>query len=146
MTNNWKIILAVAAFFAVFGRAQQIPMGEATGFKSVEYFPPPHSQLAKSKVSGAKAQQMAGEQFLITKLTLETYDKSGKLQYLVTAPQCFYNPIDGTANSPGEIHVRTGDGAMQVDGKGFLWRRNDSSITISNDVRTIFEKFPAVTK
>jgi hypothetical protein len=147
VTNNWKTILAAGTFFlALFGRAQQIPMGEATDFKSVEYFPPPHVQQVKSRVSGAKAQQLPGNQFLITKLTLDTYSESGKLQYVITAPQCFYDPINGTACSPGEIHVRTGDDGMRVDGKGFLWRRSDSSINISNDVHTVFEKIPAMTQ
>jgi len=145
VTNNWKTILAAGAFFlaAVFGRSQQIPM-QAKVFKSVEYFPPPHAQQVKSRVSGATAQQLSGNQFLITELTLEMYDENGDLQFVITAPQCFFDPFHGEANSPGELHVHTGDNTMRVDGKGFLWRRSDSSITISNNVQTVFEKFPAV--
>jgi len=40
----------------------------------------------------------------------------------------------------GRLKLRTGDGNYRVTGEGFLWRQNDSSLTISNNVRTVIER------
>jgi hypothetical protein len=43
------------------------------------------------------------------------------------------------ANSPGHLQLQAGDGKFHVEGEGFLWRQNDSFLTISNNVRTVIE-------
>ena len=35
--------------------------------------------------------------------------------------------------------LQTGDGKFRVEGDGFLWRQNDSFLTISNHVHTVIE-------
>jgi hypothetical protein len=35
--------------------------------------------------------------------------------------------------------VRSGDGTMNIDGEGFLWRQNDSLFIISNRVETVIQ-------
>jgi len=127
------------------GRAQQIPVGgNATDFSSVQYYQPPHEQQIKSRMSGAEADPIEGGLLLIRQLKLEAFNEKGELQFVVTAPQCIYDPMKGLATSTGELHMRTGDSQVQVDGKGFLWRQASSLLTISNQVQTVIEKAGAV--
>ena len=76
-------------------------------------------------------------------MKIETFDVNGKLQLVANAPECIYDPINGIASSPGEVHMQTGDGQVQIDGKGFLWRQSDAFLTISNQVQTVIEKTTA---
>ena len=55
------------------------------------------------------------------------------------APQCVYAPLDGVANSAGHMELRSGDGRFRVDGDGFLWQQNESSLNISNHVHTLIK-------
>ena len=143
MINDRTIIIAAILFFlaAASGRTQQIPVGgNATDFSSVEYFQAPHQRQIKSRMSGAEAEPMEGGRLLIRQLKLEAFDENGRLQFTVTAPECIYDPMKGVANSTGELHMRTGDEQVQVDGKGFLWRQASSLLTISNQVQTVIER------
>lgn len=147
MINDRTIIItAILVFLAVLsGRAQQIPVGgNATDFSSVQYYQPPHEQQIKSRMSGAEADPIEGGLLLIRQLKLEAFNEKGELQFVVTAPQCIYDPTKGLATSTGELHMRTGDSQVQVDGKGFLWRQASSLLTISNQVQTVIEKAGAV--
>ena len=55
------------------------------------------------------------------------------------APECVYDTLNGVANSPGHLQLRTGDGNFRVEGDGFLWRQDDALLTISNHVHTVIE-------
>lgn len=131
--------------FAVNGRAQEMPVGSsASDFSSVNYFEPPHQQQMKSRLSGAEVEPLSGGGLVrIKKLKIETFDVDGKPQFVASAPECIYDPLNGVANSSGELHLRTGDGQLQIDGQGFLWQQRDSFLTISNQIRTIIERTPA---
>ena len=128
----------VAVFFlaATGGPAQQLPAGHARDFTSESYFEPPHEQQVKMRLSGAEASPMPGGLLEVKKLKVETFNTGGKSEVVVKAPQCTYAPIDGVASSPGHLELQTGDGKLRVEGDGFLWRQNESSLTISNHVRT----------
>jgi hypothetical protein len=135
-------LLAVVAvlFFAVpNGRAQPNGVQHASDFTSVEYFEPPHQQQMKSRLSGAEAQPQAGGLVVIKQLKLETFNLDGKPEIIVTAPECVYDTFNHVANSPGHLQLQTGDGKFHVEGDGFLWRQNDSFLTISNHVHTVIE-------
>jgi len=58
---------------------------------------------------------------------------------VVRAPQCNYSLFSAVANSAGHIELQSGDGKFHVEGEGFLWRQNASSLTISNRVRTLID-------
>jgi len=127
-------------FFAIpNGRPQQNGAQHASDFTSVEYFEPPNQQQIKSRLSGAEAQPQAGGLLVIKQLRLETFNANGKPEMVVNAPECVYNTFNRTASSPGHLTALTGDGKFRVEGDGFLWRQNDSFLTISNHVRTVIE-------
>jgi hypothetical protein len=121
------------------GRPQQTGVHHASDFTSVEYFEPPNQQQMKSRLSGAEAQPQAGGLLIIKELKLETFDASGKPDMIVNAPECVYDTFQHTARSAGHLEAQSGDGKYRVEGDGFLWRQNDSKLTISNHVRTVIE-------
>jgi hypothetical protein len=130
---SWGVI-------AVAGDSQQNMTGRANNFSSVEYFGPPHQQMMKSRLSGAEARPQAGGLLVITQLKLEIFDTNGAPEMVIKAPHCVYDTQKGEANSSGHIWLETGDGNSHVEGDGFLWRQNNSLLTISNNVRTVIER------
>ena len=139
------IYAVLIAYVVMNAEAQQIPIaGTMSDFSSVQYFEPPYQQQMKSRISGAEAQQLTDELWLIKKVKIEKFDASGKLQLVAEAPECTYDRINAVARSPGELHIRSGDGQVRIDGEGFLWRQDDSWLTISNQVQTVIEKTTAV--
>lgn len=134
--------MGVLTLVAPDNRAQQIPVGGsgASDFDSTEYFEPPHQLQVKRRLSGAEADSLPGGLLLVKQVKIQIYNVDGKLQMSAEAPECTYDPINGVANSPGEVHMQSGDGAVRTDGEGFLWRQSDSFLTISNQVNTVVEK------
>jgi hypothetical protein len=134
-------IAGVALLFAAvpIGRAQQNGPQHASNFTSIEYYEPPHQQKIKSILSGAEALPQPGGRLIIKQLKLETFNLDGKPEITIVAPECIYDTFKAVANSPGHLQVQTGDGRIRVEGDGFLWRQNDSFLTISNNVRTVIE-------
>jgi hypothetical protein len=136
-----QFLIAVAILFlvALESRAQSNVVSHANDFTSVEYYPAPNQQQMKSRLSGAEAQPLPGGLLAIKQLKLEMFRPNGEPEIIVIAPECVYNQLDGTANSPGRLEVRTGDDRILVEGEGFLWRQNDSFLTISNQVHTVIK-------
>jgi len=128
------------------GRTQQGGVQHASDFTSVEYFEPPRQQQMKSRLSGAEAQPEAGGLLVIKQLKLETFSPDGKPEIVVTAPECVYDTFNHVANSAGHLQLRADGGKLCVEGDGFLWRQNDSFLTISNHVRTVIAGAPETKK
>ena len=93
-------------------------------------------------MSGAEAQPLPGGILIIKQLKLETFHTNGTPQAVVEAPECIYDTVNDTANSAGHLHLQNGDGTLRTDGDGFLWRQEDSSLTISNHVHTVIVTGP----
>jgi hypothetical protein len=129
----------ILMFATAPSRAQSNLVSHANDFTSVEYYPAPNQQQMKSRLSGTEAQPLTGGLLAIKQLKLEMFKPDGELEITVNAPECVYNQLDGTASSPGRLEVQTGDDKILVEGEGFLWRQNDSFLTISNQVRTVIK-------
>jgi len=145
--NGVILVLSVfltPGFYAI--HAQQNGAGSASGFSSVEYFDAPNERQMKTRLSGAEAQPLAGGLLVIKQLKLETFYADGKPEWVVDAPECVYDVSKGTANSPGHLQFSNGDGKFHVAGDGFLWRRDDAFLTISNNVKTVIEGAPVAEK
>jgi hypothetical protein len=96
----------------------------------------------KSRLSGASAQPEPGGLLVIQQLKLETFNTNGSPQAVVEAPECVYDTQQFTATSAGHLQLQNGDGKIRTEGDGFLWRQEDSFLTISNHVHTVIETGP----
>jgi hypothetical protein len=134
------LIFAASCLAAAVVRAQQsAAAGHASDFSSVQYFDPPHAQQMKSRMSGAEASPQAGGLLVIKQLKLEMFGTNGVTEAVMEAPDCVYDTMNGVANSPGHLQMRTGDGNLRIEGDGFLWRQTNQWLTISNHVQTVIE-------
>jgi hypothetical protein len=138
----WPVAAAIFALAAGANHAQQNPLGHAQNFTSESYFEPPHEQQVKVRLSGAEASPLPGGKLEVRELKVESFSADGKPELVVRAPQCIYSPLDGVASSSGKLELQSGDGKFRVWGEGFLWRQNESSLTISNKVRTVINLPP----
>ena len=138
-----RMILVLAVTLSLAATALAEPptasLQSATKFSSVIYYEAPHQQQMKMRVSGATATPLPGGLLAVQQLKIERFSPNGKLDQIVTAPYCVYDPINGTATSPGPLKLQTGDGNYRVTGDGFLWRQSGQSLTISNNVQTVIE-------
>jgi hypothetical protein len=144
MKNLKFIPVCVVLFFSAAPKefAQPNGLSRADDFTSVEYFEAPHERQIRSRLAGAQALPQTGGLLVIKQLKLEMFAADGTLEWIVTAPECVYDTLNFTANSAGHLQLQTGDGKIQVDGDGFLWRQSDSFLTISNHVHTVIENSP----
>jgi len=113
--------------------------GHTRDFTSVEYYTAPNPTQMKTRLSGAEAQPLAGGLLLIKQLRLEAFNTNGNAQAAIEAPECTYDTVHDTANSAGHLRAQSGDGKIVVEGDGFLWRQDDSFLTISNHVHTVIK-------
>jgi len=139
--ENFFFAVVAPVFFlaAATAGAQSLPtgLGYATNFSSVAYFEPPNEQQVKIRLSGTEATPLPGTLFDLKKMKVEKFGTDGRLAAVVLAPQCIYAPLDGVATSTGHLELQSGDGKFHVEGDGFLWLQNESSLVISNHVRTV---------
>jgi hypothetical protein len=123
--------------------APQNAAGHKQDFTMVEYYDMPSKQTQmKSRLSGAEAQPLPGGLLVVKQLVLETFNPDGSTQAVVGAPECIYDMHDmqnRTANSAGHLRLQSGDGKISTEGDGFLWRQDDSFLTISNHVYTLIK-------
>jgi len=131
---------AVLFFAAMADRAQQTP----NGFTSVEYFPQPYQTRMKTQISCAASQPLPGGLLVLKQFKLKTFSTNGTPQAVVEAPECIYDTARNTANSAGHLQLQSGDGKIRTEGDGFLWRQDDSFLTISNHHHTMIESGPGM--
>jgi len=133
------LVSAILIFAVTNIRAQSDLVGHTSNFTSVEYYPAPNQQQIKSRLSGAEAQPLSGGLLAIKQLKLETFGPDGKSEIVVSAPECLYDQLGGTASSAGRLQVQYRDGKIRIEGEGFLWRQSDSFLTISNRISTVLD-------
>ena len=97
----------------------------------------------KSLLTGDTAVQVEGGMMLITGMRLETYQYTGaerKVDLIIEAPECLFSFRTHVASSDGPMTLRRADGDASLSGRGFEWRQRESTLTISNNVRTVTRK------
>jgi len=150
--KNAQMILAAGALLlagckksggiAVDVSTQPDTAGRTRDFTSVEYYAQPKQTQMKTRLSGAEAQPLPGGLLVIKQLKLEMFNTNGSPQAVVEAPDCIYDTQGNTANSAGHLKLQSGDGKIRVEGDGFLWRQENSFLTISNHVHSVIETGP----
>jgi hypothetical protein len=134
----WSLVLGICSFQS---RAQQPPVSHAQDFSTYVYYKPPNEQLVEAHLSGTNALPLPGGLLDMKELMIQTYNTNGALEITARAPQCTYDLRKGTASSPGHLQLVSGDGAYQLEGDGFLfvWRTNETSLMLSNNVHTVIQ-------
>ena len=147
------VLIAGAVLFAGCKKSGDNAVGTATSpeaaghtrnFSSVEYYTAPNQARVKMRLSGTEGQPLPGGILLIKQLKLETFNTNGSPQAVVEAPECVYDTMHDTVNSAGHLQLRSGDGKIRTEGDGFLWRQDDSFLTISNHHHTMIESGPGM--
>jgi len=139
----WALTAVVLALLAGHGNGaqpQSTPVVQASGFTASGYHPEPNHTRMKFRISGAQAQPETGNRFRLTQMQLEVFRVTGEREMVITAPDCVYDPSKRTASSPGHLKVQTGDERFSVEGDGFLWQGSDSTLVISNQVRSVIHR------
>ena len=119
----------------------ELAMPEKGGQKRIKY--PEYDRATgriKSLLTGDTAVQVEGGLMLITGMRLETYQYAGASQnvdLIIEAPECLFSFRTHVASSDGPMTLRRADGDASLSGRGFEWRQRESTLTISNNVRTV---------
>ncbi len=133
--------LAAATFIWVGSASSaQLPRSVPVkgGFKIPDYYP--NTQKLKALVIGDEAEANLRGPIPITGLKIETFGEDGRTNLVARARHCLFDVPTRTASSTGRLQVVTADGRFFIEGEGFLWRQTNSSLIISNNVRTIIRK------
>ena len=118
-----------------------LAMPEQGGQKRIKY--PEYDRATgriKSLLTGDTAVQVEGGLMLITGMRMETYQYDGasrNVDLTIEAPECLFSFRTHVASSDGPMTLRRSDGDASLSGRGFEWRQRESTLTISNNVRTV---------
>lgn len=135
-----RLLPFLLAFFLagilVVCRSQSLPVGLFREFSLPEYYDPPHETQMKSLLEGVEAVPQDEGRILIRELVLSTFREDGTQAFVLHADDCLYDPNAHSASSAGSLRIETADGQFSTKGRGFLWRQDTSTLTISNQVHT----------
>jgi hypothetical protein len=89
-------------------------------------------------MSGSEMSPLPGVALYDVKnLKIEKYKLDGALEAVAQAPECVYAPLDGMASSTGHLDLTLGGGKIRTQSEGFLWQRDEQSLSFSNHVHTV---------
>ena len=100
------------------------------------YHDPPNDRQIKSLLEGASAQPEPGGRYLVREVRLRTFTPLGATIMEVLTPEARYDQNRKEVSSAQKLQMRTAEGRFAIEGEGFLWRQTNSSLVISNRVRT----------
>jgi len=140
---GWLLVLAGALGICTLAlRAQPVPFGRIRNFSVPEYYAPPNQNQVKSLISGAEAEPQPESRFLIKELKAETFRENGEPSIVISAPECIYDSPKREASSAGRLQMQSSDDRLFLEGEGFLWRQDDSTLIISNRGHTMIRQQP----
>ena len=122
----------------------KLAMPEQGGQKRIKY--PEYDRATgriKSLLTGATAVQVEGGMMLITGMRLENYRYDGasrNVDFIIEAPECLFSFRTHVDSSDGPMTLHRADGDASLSGRGFEWRQRESTLTISNNVKTVTRK------
>jgi hypothetical protein len=134
-----SVAMAMTLFFVgiLICHSEDPVPGEASDFSAVQYFP--NSQQIQTRTSGSSGSQISDTVYLIKNFKLESFAKDGQLSWVATAPECQLNQANNQANSSSHLVVISGNGKSRLEGDGFLWRQDNSLLSISNHLVQVIE-------
>jgi hypothetical protein len=140
------VLLALGSLLAWPLLAQIRSGGQASGWKYPERYELPilakgQTNRLKGLLMGQQGQHLSNQVYRVNQMQLEHYDLDGKTNLIARAPECLFNMDDRIAWSTGRLEIIGLAGAMRMDGnEGFEARMTNSTLTISNRVRTVLRQ------
>jgi hypothetical protein len=123
--------------FAPAATAQVPQTGLAEGFEATDYYPEPNHTNLMARIKAEKVNPHEGGRLLLSTMHLQVFQMDGTEAFSVKAPECIYDFTARTASSTGKLHMASGDGRLSVEGEGFQWRQEGTTLIISNRVHTV---------
>lgn len=94
----------------------------------------------RSVLKGSDARQAANGMLEILNAHVDLFNADNSLDLTIETPQCLYQNTTKVASSSRELSVKTGDGRLTLQGVGFSWQQNNSSLVVSNSVRAVLQR------
>lgn len=122
--------------------AQPMGLFKGTNITWPEFYDPPNQNQMKSLLTSARVEPLGNGSFLLHAARLETFGTNGAREMTITTPGCVYDMAQGTVSSSEPIQVRSDDGRLRSDGKGFVWRQRERTLIITNHINSVFHLPP----
>lgn len=139
-TGALALLLAVPLF-------AQIRQGfRGSGSKYPEFYPlqpgtGPQTNRLKGMFFGSEWQHLSNKVFRVNGMKIEHYEWAGTTNLVATAPECLFDAEARIAWSTGRLDIVGMSGALTIRGqRGFFARMRESTLMISNDVRTTIQR------
>jgi lipopolysaccharide export system protein LptA len=116
------------------GLRAQLPGGRIKGGYSIPFNDDAGRPV--SLLTGSQATMRTGGLLELTDVEVQNFDADGRTNLLVSVEKCLFDHNTRVARSAEPLRVRSGDGRLDLQGRGFTWWQTNSLILISNDVRT----------
>lgn len=143
-------LLAAGLFWLVPPLSAQFNLvGTIKGFKVPDYYPSMPgvaTNRLKMLLTGESAKPQLDGMLLINGLRIQNYDETGSPESVIRASQCLFEMAGRNASGTGRLEMVSSDGRFSISGDGFLWRTTNSTLTISNNVRTLLNKDALIQK
>ena len=133
------LVLRAADERAPSGLPVNVKEMRSSEFTSEQYFDPPNEQKLKLRLSGASVAPLPDGLQEVSEVRIELFNTNGLTRAVAGAPSCEFQPFKGVASSSGQLKMESGDGKFHMEGKGFLWQRNEMTLILSNHVHTVLQ-------
>ena len=150
MKRSAAIVLSLAAAVAaaiLFHGADvyaQVPkLASGKDFKLPLYYPASNGVRAlKTVVTGAEWRFVTNGVVALTQPKITNYHADGKVEWIVTSPECTVDVQSKEARGPTNIYFKTADERLFQTAMGFLWQHSTSLLILSNNVFTWIDRQP----
>ena len=147
---GWCLAFGLLTAFQL--AAQLGRFGILRGFKFPDFYDTSatgkgQTNRLKGMLMGAVAQYITNDTWRLTQMRLEHFQFDGQTNLVAQAPQCLFDEETRVAWSTGRLEIVGLHGALFVEGnEGFEARMTNSTLTISNRVRTVLRQEPGAAK
>lgn len=141
------VLVVVMTTLLVLPLVAQIRAGfRGTGSKYPEFYilPPTggaQTNRLKGMFIGNGWQHLSNKVFRVNGMKIEHYEWSGETNLVAIAPECLFDAEARVAWSTGRLDIVGMSGGVTIRGaRGFFARMGDSTLIISNKVRTTIQR------
>ena len=142
----WVLAAGLVALL-VWPLSAQIRAGfKGSGSKYPEFYPLPltggsQTNRLRGMFLGDQWQHLSNKVFRVTEMRIEHYAVNGATNLVAVAPECLFDAEARVAWSTGRLEIIGNSGAVTIHGqRGFFARMSDSTLTISNQVKTAIQR------